>query len=384
MAKVKNLKDLSKNKLNKIRKGVLAAMNSTDIQQPIVVNEVKKPMPFPSDGRNKTINSGKGLDLIYSTKPASNQEDYPEGLNPFDSNLQKRKLSANESEWLSYFKNIIVTANNPRKMHEVIDKAIDIGMKLNGRHEGSWSFAEYVVLGMYLHKFGKDDQKKVIHKLMLNGAKFHDTLLQNKLIGEICNKLQPEVQPQVDKRLEERRQAGENAVEGGSIVDMEMDNDTFLWEFSEGSTVEVAKALEGTGPNRGLGSNIIKIGDGEIEIRNEEGGKRNYIDISGRFEIGFPTSIGKLRIAVYNDEKQVQVRVVDKEMWLKLQTKGEEVAKDCLFGGMKIEEAVKRGSFTRSCFLGESKATEAVSETLSSSVWANRVQGGCQETFRAC
>ncbi|GFR25008.1 uncharacterized protein TNCT_639441 [Trichonephila clavata] len=113
---------------------------------------------------------------------------------------------------------------------------------------------------------------------------------------------------------------------------MEMDNDTSLWEFSEGSTVEVAKALEGRGSNRGLGSNIIKIGDGEIEIRNEEGGKRNYIDISGRFEIGFPTSIGKLRIAVYNDEKQVQVRVVDKEMWLKLQTKGEEVAKDCLFG----------------------------------------------------
>ncbi len=86
---------------------------------------------------------------------------------------------------------------------------------------------------------------------------------------------------------------------------------------------------------------------------------------------------------MYNDEKQVQVRVVDKEMWFKLQTKGEEVAKDCLFGGMKIEEAVKRGSFTRSCFLGENKAPEVVSEALSSSLWTDRIHGGSQETFRA-
>lgn len=367
----------------------LEGISCTDIQQSNFVskiNKAKKPggeMPSPSrDAREKSINFGKGLDHIYDTKPASNQADYPEGLNPFASGLKKIRLSAREGEWLSWLKSAIVTAKNPSELNKVVDEAIAAGMRMNGCHEGGRSFAEYVILGMHSHKFKKGDQKKIIRKLMLSGAEF-DTLLKNKLIGEIYKELQPEVQPQIDKQLGERRQAGENAVEGGSIVDIEMDNDTFLWEFSEGSTVEVAKALEGTGPNRGLGSNIIKIGDGEIEIRNEEGGKRNYIDISGRFEIVFPTSIGKLRIAVYNDEKQVQVRVVDKEMWLKLQTKGEEVAKDCLFGGMKIEEAVKRGSFTRSCFLGESKAPEAVSETLSSSLWANRVQGGSQETFRA-
>ncbi|KAG8173539.1 hypothetical protein JTE90_006258 [Oedothorax gibbosus] len=367
----------------------LEGISCTDIQQSNFVskiNKAKKPggeMPSPSrDAREKSINFGKGLDHIYDTKPASNQADYPEGLNPFASGLKKIRLSAREGEWLSWLKSAIVTAKNPSELNKVVDEAIAAGMRMNGCHEGGRSFAEYVILGMHSHKFKKGDQKKIIRKLMLSGAEF-DTLLKNKLVGEIYKELQPEVQPQIDKQLGERRKAGENAVEGGSIVDMEMDNDTFLWEFSEGSTVEVAKALEGTGPNRGLGSNIIKIGDGEIEIRNEEGGKRNYIDISGRFEIGFPTSIGKLRIAVYNDEKQVQVRVVDKEMWLKLQTKGEEVAKDCLFGGMKIEEAVKRGSFTRSCFLGESKAPEAVSETLSSSLWANRVQGGSQETFRA-
>ncbi len=367
----------------------LEGISCTDIQHSNFVskiNKVKKPggaMPSPSrDTREKSINFGEGLDRIYDTKPASNQADYPEGLNPFASGLQKIRLSARESEWLSWLKSAIVTAKNPSELNKVVDEAIAAGMRMNGCHEGGRSFAEYVILGMHFHKFKKGDQKKIIRKLMLSGAEF-DTLLKNELVGEIYKELQPEVQLQINKQLEERRKAGENAVQGGSIVGMEMDNDTSLWEFSEGSTVEVAKALEGTGANRGLGSNIIKIGDGEIEIRNEEGGKRNYIDISGRFEIGFPTSIGKLRIAVYNDEKQVQVRVVDKEMWFKLQTKGEEVAKDCLFGGMKIEEAVKRGSFTRSCFLGENKAPEVVSEALSSSLWTDRIHGGSQETFRA-
>ncbi len=360
-------------------------ISCTDIQQSKFVskiNKAKKPggaMPSP---RDLVINFGKGLDHIYDTKPASNQADYPEGLNPFASGLKKIRLRAREGEWLSRLKSAIVTAKNPSELNKVVDEAIAAGMRMNGCHEGGRSFAEYVILGMHSHKFKKGDQKKIIRKLMLSGAEF-DTLLKNKLVGEIYKELQPEVQPQIDKQLEERRKAGENAVQGGSIVGMEMDNDTSLWEFSEGSAVEVAKALEGIGPNRGLGSNIIKIGDGEIEIRNEEGGKRNYIDISGRFEIEFPTSIGKLRIAVYNDEKQVQARVVDKEMWFKLQTKGEEVAKDCLFGGMKIEEAVKRGSFTRSCFLGENKAPEVVSEALSSSLWTDRIHGGSQETFRA-
>ncbi|MBS9530010.1 hypothetical protein INQ25_01085 [Wolbachia endosymbiont of Rhagoletis cerasi] len=376
---------------------IFSALEGVDIQQSNFVSKINnqkdiKPggtMPSPSrDGRENQINFEEGLDRIYGTKPASNQEDYPEGLSPFDSELQKRKLSARESEWLSWFKSAIVTANTPRKMLEVVNKAIDIGMKMNGCHGGSWSFAEYVILGTHFHKFKKGDLKKIIHELMRRGAEFHDRLLQNKLIGETYNELQPEVQPQIDKQLEERKKAGKNAVRGGSVIDVEIDNKTSLIKFSEGSTVEVAKALEGTDLNSGLGSNIIKIGSGEIEIRSEEGGKRNYTDVLGSFEITFPTSIGRLRIIVYHDAKnydQVQVRALDREMLFELQAKGEEVAKNCLFGGMTVEEAVKRGSFTRSGFLGEKKATEereAVSEALSSSLWIDRIRGGSQETFK--
>lgn len=85
MAKVKNL---SKNQLNKLHKGILAAIGSrTNIEQPMAVNKVKKKVPSPSDGRNKTINSGKGLDYVYGKRPLNSQADYPEGLNPFDSSL---------------------------------------------------------------------------------------------------------------------------------------------------------------------------------------------------------------------------------------------------------------------------------------------------------
>ncbi|WP_353271785.1 hypothetical protein [Wolbachia endosymbiont (group A) of Nomada goodeniana] len=261
--------------LSKLPDEILSALEGvscTDIQQHTFVskiNKAKKPggaMPSPRDAREKSINLGEGLDRIYGTKPASNQEDYPEGLSPFDSELQKRKLSARESEWLSWFKSAIVTAKNPIELNKVVDEAIDIGMRMNGRHEGGRSFAEYVILGMHFHKFKKGDQKKIIHKLMLSGAEF-DTLLKNKLVGEIYKELQPEVQPQIDKRFQKLREAGENAVQEGTVEEVGMDNDTFYMKFSKGSTVEPAKVLEGT-RNLGLNKGWVELG-GHIMVRQE-------------------------------------------------------------------------------------------------------------------
>ncbi|QHJ75535.1 hypothetical protein [Wolbachia phage WO] len=53
-----------------------------------------------------------------------------------------------------------------------------------------------------------------------------------------------------------------------------MDNTTSYIEFSGNSKVEVAKIL------RELGSNILKMGNNAVEIRREEGGARNYVDVS--------------------------------------------------------------------------------------------------------
>ncbi len=279
----------------------------------------------------------------------------------------------------------MVRAKSPNELHKVVDEALAAGARLNACNDGEWSFAEYVILGTHFHKFDKADRKKLIRKLMLNGAEFHDTLLENKLIGEIYNELQPEVQPHIDERLEELEKAGESAVQEGELIDVEIDNTTSYIEFSGDSKVEVAKILEA---KRELGSNILKIGNDAVEVKSEKGGIRNYIDMSDGSSIilEFPTSIGKLDIILYHDVKkydQVQVRVENKEMWSKLQERGEEIGKNCLFAGVKLKEAVEKGSFMR-CGIWNSKQlmkeVDSPSEKLSS--WVDKVRENSKETFR--
>ncbi|WP_264687094.1 hypothetical protein [Wolbachia endosymbiont (group B) of Rhopobota naevana] len=343
------------------------------------INKAKKfgEVPFPN--RDVQINYGKGLDYIYCTKPLNDQAEY---LNPFTSALKKIKPSAGESETLSWFKSEVVEAKNVNELHKVIDKVLASGGRLNACNDGEWSFAEYVVLGTHFHKLEKSDRKKIMRKLMLSGAEFHDTLLENKLIGEIYNELQPEVQPQIDKQLEELEKAGESAVQEGELIDIEIDNKMLFMEFSEDSKVEVAKIL------RELGSNILKMGNNAVEIRREEGGVRNYVDVSDGSSVvlEIPTSAGKLNIILYHDVKkydQVQVRVENKEMWAELQQRGEEIGKNCLFAGVKLKEAVEKGSFMR-CGIWNSKQlmkeVDSPSEKLSS--WVDKVRENSKETFR--
>ncbi|UPA55013.1 hypothetical protein MWH06_07245 [Wolbachia pipientis] len=349
------------------------------------INKAKKPeeiAPFPGrEVRENQINYGKGFDYVYGTKPVSDQED----KNPFASALKKIKPSAGESETLSWFKSEVVEAKNVNELHKVIDKVLASGGRLNACNDGEWSFAEYIVLGTHFHKLEKSDRKKLIRKLMLSGAEFHDTLLENKLIGEIYNELQPEVQPQIDERLEELEKAGESAVQEGELIDVEIDNTTSYIEFSEDSKIEVTKILEA---NRELRSNILKIGNDAVEIRREEGGVRNYVDVSDGSSVvlEIPTSAGKLNIILYHDVKkydQVQVRVENKEMWAKLQQRGEEIGKNCLFAGVKLKEAVEKGSFMR-CGIWNSKQlmkeVDSPSEKLSS--WVDKVRENSKETFR--
>ncbi|GKS78732.1 hypothetical protein [Wolbachia endosymbiont (group B) of Rhopobota naevana] len=364
---------------------IFSALEGVNIKQSKFVSKNQKEikpedtMPFPS--RNVQINYGKGLDYIYGTKPLSNQADYPEGLNPFASALQKIKPSA---EKLSCFKSAVVRAKSPNELHKAVDEVLASGARINACNDGEWSFAEYVVLGTHFHKFDKADRKKLIRKLMLSGAEFHDTLLQNKLVSEIYNELQPEVQLQRDKQLGELRKAGESAIQEGSLIDLEMDNTTSYIEFSGNSEVEVAKILESTGLNKVLGSSVLKIGNSAVEVKSEKGGIRDYTDMSDGSSVmlEFPTSIGKLNIVLYQEADQVQVRVENKEMWAELKKRGEEIGKNCLFGGVKLKEVVERGNFTRCGIWSEKYAIKEVSNNEVLSSWVNRIREGSKETCR--
>ncbi|MFP3021397.1 MAG: hypothetical protein ACEY3K_00060, partial [Wolbachia sp.] len=331
-------KDQNK-KTNVNHKKIFGVLEGVDIKQSKFVSKINNQKEInreASPSRNIQINYGKSLDYVYGIKPLNDQA---EDLNPFASNLQKIKPSASESEKLSWFKSAIVEAKSVNELHKNIDQVLASGARLNACNDGEWSIAEYVVLGTHFHRLEKSDRKKLIRKLMLSGAEFHDTLLQNKLIGEIYNELQPEVQPQIDSQLEELEKAGESAVQEGELIDIEIDNTTSYIEFSDNSKVEVAKIL------RELGSNILKIGNNAVEVKSEKGGIRNYTDMSDGSSIvlEFPTSAGKLNIILYQDANQVQVRMADKEMWAELQKRGEEIGKNCLFGGVKLQEAVEKG-----------------------------------------
>ncbi|WP_425385288.1 hypothetical protein [Wolbachia endosymbiont (group B) of Schoenobius gigantella] len=373
-------KDRNK-KTNVNHKKIFGALEGVDIKQSKFVSKINNQKEINREAspsrniRENKINYGKSLDYVYGTKPLNDQA---EDLNPFASNLQKIKPSASESEKLSWFKSAVVETKNVNALHKVIEQVLASGARVNACNDGEWSFAEYMILGTHFHRLEKSDRKKIMRKLMLSGAEFHDTLLQNKLIGEIYNELQPEVQPQIDERLEELEKAGESAVQEGELIDVEIDNTTSYIEFSGNSKVEVAKIL------RELGSNILKMGNNAVEIRREEGGARNYVDVSDGSSVvlEFPTSLGKLNIVLYQDVKncsQVQVKVADKEMWAELQKRGEEIGKNCLFGGVNLKEVVERGNFTR-CGIWSEKQKE-VSEKLFS--WADKVRENSKETCRA-
>ncbi|MFV0948622.1 hypothetical protein JR312_00770 [Wolbachia endosymbiont of Nasonia giraulti] len=373
-------KDRNK-KTNVNHKKIFGALEGVDIKQSKFVSKINNQKEINREAspsrniRENKINYGKSLDYVYGTKPLNDQA---EDLNPFASNLQKIKPSASESEKLSWFKSAVVETKNVNALHKVIEQVLASGARVNACNDGEWSFAEYMILCTHFHRLEKSDRKKIMRKLMLSGAEFHDTLLQNKLIGEIYNELQPEVQPQIDERLEELEKAGESAVQEGELIDVEIDNTTSYIEFSGNSKVEVAKIL------RELGSNILKMGNNAVEIRREEGGARNYVDVSDGSSVvlEFPTSLGKLNIVLYQDVKncsQVQVKVADKEMWAELQKRGEEIGKNCLFGGVKLKKVVERGNFTR-CGIWSEKQKE-VSEKLFS--WADKVRENSKETCRA-
>nr|WP_253309803.1 hypothetical protein [Rickettsia endosymbiont of Ceutorhynchus assimilis] len=373
-------KDQNK-KTNVNHKKIFGALESVDIEQSKFVSKINNQKEInretsPSRNiRENKINYGKSLDYVYGTKPLNDQA---EDLNPFASNLQKIKPSVSESEELSWFKSAIVEAKSVNELHKNIDQVLANEMRINACNDGEWSFAEYVVLGTHFHRLEKGDRKKLIRKLMLSGAEFHDTLLQNKLIGEIYNELQPEVQPQIDKQLEELEKTGESAVQEGELIDVEIDNTTSYIEFSGNSKVEVAKIL------RELGSNILKIGNDAVEVKSEKGGIRNYTDISDGSSVmlEFPTSIGKLNIMLYQEADQVQVRVENKEMWAELKKRGEEIGKNCLFGGVKLKEAVEKGNFIRCGIWSEKYAIKEVSNNEVLSSWVNRIREGSKETFR--
>ncbi|NEV49533.1 hypothetical protein EUZ93_03410 [Wolbachia pipientis] len=300
---------------------------------------------------------------------------YPEELNPFQSALCKIRLSEYENMKPNEFLEKAIAAKNINELSKVVDEALDLGIRINAANKNGFSFANVTMFKMHCDEFKGNKQEDIIRKLALNGADFNV-----QVDKKITEKVQKEIEPQIYSRLKKLREVGENATIEGTVENVEIDNKTFYMEFSHSCIVDVAKVVEGAknlGLSKGdlnLGGNIIKIGDGEVEVKTGKGGERDYVDISDNsaFAVTFYTSLGELNLMVYHDTEdyhQVQIEVEDEEMWNELQEIGEIVGKGCLSGGMSVKEAVEKGCFTRCGRWGDQNSKS--SETFS---WVNKLK----------
>ncbi|WP_353273387.1 hypothetical protein [Wolbachia endosymbiont (group A) of Agelastica alni] len=359
-------------------------------------NKKTQTMPSPQDRREQSINYGEGH-YLYNIKSLRRAR----GSNPFMPPLNEIEPNAIESRVLESVIRAVAKAGNVSELSKIVDQAINVGIRVNAYREGQRSFADSVLLKILPGQLEGDKQKDIIHELMRNGAFFSYDLLQDKRINEVHNELYQEVQPQIEKRLEELREVGKNAVRGGSVEDVGIDNKTFYMRFSKDSTVKTAEVLEGArrlGLNKGwveLGGHIIKIGDNEVEVKIEKGGERNYTGLSdgGDLTMTLHSDHGEVKIRLCHDTEnydRVQVIVEDKETWEKLQEEGRAIRENCLLGGKTIEEAIKEGGFKRSGMWSKERVTEEIkeasknnsSETLS--LWADRTRRGSEAISRKC
>ncbi|WCR54439.1 MAG: hypothetical protein PG981_001461 [Wolbachia endosymbiont of Ctenocephalides orientis wCori] len=337
-----------------------------------------------SRGLLKNAAKGLAVNLVGTLKTSKKILDYPAELNPFRSALSQIRLSEYENLKLSEFLEKAISAKSVDELSKIIDEALDSGIRINAHNEDGFSFSHVVVLKMLYSKFTENKQKNIIKKLALNGADFDE--LGDEI--EICDKIKEEAEPQIHNRLTKLREVAETAAVVGSVKNVEIDNKTFFLEFSSNCVVDVAKAVEGArslGLNKGdlkLGSNIIRIGDGEVELKTGENGERNYADVSdgSSFTITFSTSLGELHVRVYNDARsydQVKIEVENKESWNELQKTEEIVGQGCLFGGMSVKAAIEKGNFVRSGRWGNSRSTEiikCIKPQSSETIWVDKIK----------
>lgn len=141
------------------------------------------------------------------------------------------------------------------------------------------------------------------------------------------------------------------------VRNAKIDNTTLYSEYSEDSTINVARLTEKASELRRAQGNIdyekdiIKIGKSEVSIIRKDGIK-NYTNLADGSDIVliFPTTKGELPVRLYTDEQNknlVRVEVKDQERLKKLKDCGEEIGKICLLGGYSVYNAIERGYFER-------------------------------------
>lgn len=306
---------------------------------------------------------------------------YPARLNPFKSASSKMKLEGGENVQLNEFLQKAVSAQNIDELSKIVNEALKSGIRINAYNKNGLSFSNIVIFKMYRDGFSGNKQKNVIRKLALSGAEF-DAQVNSEMM-EICNAIQSEVKPQIHDRLTRLKEIGESAAIQGKVKNVEIDNQTFHMEFSPNSRVEIAKVISSARDlglskgNMNLGGSLIKIGNGEFEIKTLQDGTRDYVNLSNNsaFSVIFPTSLGELNVKMCHNASNphlIKIEVEDENVWSELQRIGETIGNGCLFGGMSVKTAIEAGGFIRS--MSSSETICAIPKSQETLSWADRAR----------
>ncbi len=306
-------------------------------------------------------------------------------------------LILNQQQKLKMFLDEVGAAQDMNQLEQVVTEAIESGVRFNFlihpgemMYQDTYNFTDYVMKKIStLKKSSKVENdievaSGIVCKLVSKGAVLH-----NLSSIDVIDTLESEFKDHKTNMKKAYEEYVNNTLEfmeivksaaTGRVKNAKMDNSTFYLEYSEDSTINVAKITDGA-RNLGLtqgeieyGRDIIRIGKSEVEIITKDG-IRHYTDLADGSDmvLTFPTSLGELEVRLYPDMRNkdlIRVEVNNQDLLKQLKGCKEEIGKNCLLGELSVNEAIEQGFFDRSGKLRQP------SETMSSSVNSSQQSHG--------
>ncbi|MBA8769936.1 hypothetical protein HCR16_02065 [Wolbachia pipientis] len=263
---------------------------------------------------------------------------------------------------INQFLSQVSEAESLAELQKVVNEAIISGVRLNFAQDQEHYFTDHVIERISHLDKNPEVASDIICALISRGGKLKDLSS-----FQVINEIEPSFKFHKANMIvaynnyinyaKEFCTIAESAA-NGELNDARIDNSTFYLEYSEDSTIDIAKITDGvrsSGLTReviGYGRDLIKIGKSEVEITTQ-GGIRNYTDLAKDSDIvlTFYTGQGKLEVRLYSDKQnkdQIKVEVDDRGLLEKLKNYKEELGKNCLLGGLSVNKAIKQGYFFRS------------------------------------
>ncbi|MFP3016844.1 MAG: ankyrin repeat domain-containing protein [Wolbachia sp.] len=305
-----------------------------------------------------------------------------------------RNLTPAQQKKLDDFLDRVSKVEDVGKLEKIVDEAIKSGVQLNFGKDLSlqypflcdWrNFTDYVIKRIGELKKNPKTASDIICKLISKGA-----ILYNRNSMDIIDELELEFKDfraNMGKACASQRNNANKFVKAarkattGRLNDVRIDNTIFYLEYSEDSTIHVAKITDRardlglTQGEIGYGRDIIKIGKNEVEIITANG-IRNYTNLIDGSDIvlTFPTSQGELEVRLYPDKQnkgRIKVEVMNQDLLEQLKNCGEKLGENCLLGGYSVYDAIEQGYFEKP---GHFQSSETISTSKKRVSWSDAVQ----------